>query len=176
MFKWLEKYFTFSRMERNGIIALLTLSFVVIITPKVYHYFKPVQHADNSKYKQEVEAFVHGNKPLSAEEEAADTIAATKASATTIQDTSQHITPKKPRGTNYFEFDPNKIHVEDWVRLGFTQKQAESIEKYKEKGGKFYRPQDLMRLYVMDEDHYYKLKPFVKIDVAALPKRNYDKY
>jgi len=176
MFKWLEKYFTFSRMERNAIVALLTLSLAVLVAPEIYFYFKPVEHADNSKYKQEIEAFVHGNKSLSPEEEMADTTTAGKDGISAIKDTSQYLKITKHRQSGYFEFDPNKIGVEDWMRLGFTEKQAQSIEKYKEKGGKFYRPQDLMRLYVMDEEHYYKLKPFVKIDVSALPKRNYDKY
>jgi competence protein ComEA len=175
MFKWLEKYLTFSRMERNAIVALLALSFIVLIAPRIYFYFKPVEHADNSKYKNEIEAFAHGNKALTPEEETVDTISitVTKDSTGTKQDTTH---AKKHRQANYFEFDPNKIGVEDWVRLGFTEKQALSIEKYKASGGKFYRPQDLMRLYVMDEEHYYKLKPFVKIDVSALPERNYDRH
>jgi competence protein ComEA len=172
MFKWLEKYFTFSRMERNAIVALITLSFLAFIAPGIYHYFKPVEHADNSKYEKEIEAFVHGNHVLTPEEEMADTMSVKRDSAST--DSSQ--LKKIKQRISYFEFDPNKIGVAEWVRLGFTEKQAESIEKYKAKGGKFYRPQDLMRLYCMDEEHYYKLKPFVKIDVAALPKRNYDKY
>jgi competence protein ComEA len=172
MFKWLEKYFTFSRMERNGIVALLTLSVLVLLAPKVYFYFKPVEHADNSKYKKEIEAFVNDNNILPAESNT-DTIAAIKDSAVVKQDTTHF---KKHRPTGYFEFDPNKIGVDGWMRLGFTEKQAQNIEKYKAKGGKFYRAQDLMRLWDMDEEHYYKLKPFVKIDVSALPKRNYDRH
>ena len=171
MFKWLEKYFTFSRTERNGIVVLILLCIIVLIAPRVYFYFKPVKHADNSKYKTEIEAFEKG---LPLNEDLTDTIVSSDTSVTHHDTTT--IQKIKRRQTTYFEFDPNKIGVEDWVRLGFTEKQAQSIELYKQKGGKFYRPQDLMRLYVMDEEHYYKLKPFVKIDLSALPKRNYDRY
>ena len=171
MFKWLEKYFTFSRTERNAIVVLLTLSFIVLIAPRVYNYLKPVEHADNSKYKQEIEAFTSGNNKASA-----DVRGGIKDSSTALSDTSQSAQPKRPRNSTYFYFDPNKIGVEEWQRLGFTEKQAQSIELYKQKGGKFYRPQDLMRLYVLDEDHYYKLKPFVRIDTSVLPKRNYNRY
>ena len=171
MFKWLENYFTFSRMERNAIVALITLSAIVLIAPRAYYYFKPVQHADNSKYKAEIDAFEKGT-PITPDP--TDTITTTD-TLSTNRDTTL-VQKLKRRQTTYFVFDPNKIGVEDWLRLGFTEKQAQSIELYKQKGGKFYRPQDLMRLYVMDEEHYYKLKPFVKIDVSALPKRNYDKY
>ncbi len=171
MFKWLEKYFTFSRTERNGIVVLILLCLLVLIAPRVYFYFKPVEHADNSKYKAEIEAFEKG---LPLNEDLTDTTAGADSSSTHHDTTI--IQKLKRRQATYFEFDPNKIGVEDWVRLGFTEKQAQSIELYKQKGGKFYRPQDLMRLYVMDEEHYYKLKPFVKIDLSALPKRNYDRY
>ena len=172
MFKWLEKYFSFSRTERNGIFVLIVLCIIVLIAPRAYLYFKPVQHADNSKYKAEIEAFEKG-RPLN--EDLSDTMGAIKDTSTSNRDSTQ-LAKAKHRQPTYFVFDPNKIGVEDWMRLGFTEKQAQSIELYKQKGGKFYRPQDLMRLYVMDEEHYYKLKPFVKIDVTALPKRNYDKY
>jgi len=175
MFKWLEKYFTFSRTERNGIMILLLLSFLVLMAPRIYYYFKPVQHADNSKYKAEIDAFVNGGNKSPHEDDFTDTITAIITGANRKSDTGQ-IASKLPRHTNYFYFDPNKIGVEEWERLGFTEKQAQSIELYKQKGGKFYRAQDLMRLYVLDEDHYYKLKPFVRIDTAGLPKRNYNRY
>jgi len=173
MFKWLEKYFTFSRTERNGIVVLLLLSFLVLVAPKIYYYFKPVQHADNSKYQAEIDDFLkNGNKGF---DEDVSNITALPDSTYNRAD-SLNSQPQRQRHTTYFYFDPNKIGAEEWQRLGFTEKQAQSIELYKQKGGKFYRPQDLMRLYVLDEDHYYKLKPFVRIDTAALPKRNYNRY
>ncbi len=175
MFKWLEKYFTFSRTERNAIMMLLLLSFLVFLAPGIYYYFRPVQHADNSKYKQEIEAFVNGGNKGPYEDDITDTITSSKDSAGRKSDSTQ-IASKLLLRTHYFYFDPNKIGLEEWERLGFTEKQAQSIELYKQKGGKFYRVQDLMRLYVLDEDHYYKLKPFVRIDTAALPKRNYNRY
>ena len=173
MFKWLEKYFTFSRMERNAVVALLALSLLALVAPRIYFYFKPVQHADNSKYKQEIDAFLNGNSAMP--EDVVDTANSGKNSLVATADTAQ-LNKVRKRQSAYFDFDPNKIGAEEWMRLGFSEKQAQSIEKYKEKGGRFYRPQDLMHLYVMDEEHYLKLKPFVKIDVAALPKRNYERY
>ncbi len=108
-----------------------------------------------------------------------DTVEPTKISereTNAIADSGSLAGPKTFAVKDYFEFDPNKIGVEEWVKLGFTQKQAESIEKYKAKGGKFYKPGDLLRLYSMDEEHYNRLKPYVKIDISALPKRNYNRY
>ena len=157
-------------------MMLLLLSFLVLIAPRMYYYFKPVQHADNSKYKQEIDAFVNGGNKGFQEDDIINTVVLEKDSTASKSDTSQTAGIKLPRHTHYFYFDPNKSGVEEWQRLGFSEKQAQSIELYKQKGGKFYRAQDLMRLYVLDEDHYYELKPFVRIDTAALPKRNYNRY
>jgi hypothetical protein len=178
MFNWLDKYFTFTRTERMAVVALVLLSALVLIAPKVYFFLYPVKHVDDAARIQQIETFITRNRPAAAP---ADTVGKiipdSTAWAVLNADTSGHlgITKAKP-AKGYFQFDPNKIGVDDWVKLGFTEKQAQSIEKYKSKGGKFYKASDLMRLYAMDEEHYLKLVPYVKIDVDALPKRNYNRY
>ena len=42
-----------------------------------------------------------------------------------------------------FRFDPNTISVDDLCRLGFSPKQAQSIDNYRKKGGVFRRKQHL---------------------------------
>ena len=39
-----------------------------------------------------------------------------------------------PRKYESFRFDPNTVSVDDLMRLGFTQKQAQSIDNYRQKG------------------------------------------
>ena len=46
-----------------------------------------------------------------------------------------------------FTFDPNTASVEDFCRLGFTVKQAESIDNYRKKGGRFRRKSDFAKSY-----------------------------
>ncbi len=173
MWKWLEQYFTFTKGERNAVIVLVVLAMLIIVAPKAYFYFKPVEHIDNSKCEKEIADFTkaynrHAEVTVSADTTRIDTAAA-------IEKKSQaHVYFKKP-AESYFVFDPNKIGVAEWMRLGFTEKQAMTIEHYKDKGAKFYKPTDLKRLFVMTDEHYDKLLPYVKIDVAALPERNYDK-
>jgi competence ComEA-like helix-hairpin-helix protein len=65
-----------------------------------------------------------------------------------------------------FYFDPNTITTDDWVRLGLSLKQAEVIEKYKSRGGKFRKPDDLRKIYVLSDDMKNKLVPYVKIKYA----------
>ena len=77
-----------------------------------------------------------------------------------------------------FQFDPNTISVEDLCRLGFTIKQAESIDNYRRKGGVFRRKEDFARSYVVADSVYRRLEQYIEIplldlntaDVAALDK------
>ena len=62
-----------------------------------------------------------------------------------------------------FEFDPNTISMGDLVRLGFSQKQAQVIENYRNKGGKYTTPRDFSKMYVVDSATYVRLEPFIKI-------------
>ncbi len=69
---------------------------------------------------------------------------------------------KKPEPET-FEFDPNTVSREDLVRLGFSEKQAQVIENYRSKGGKYYSPADFAKMYVVDSAAYARLKPYIKI-------------
>lgn len=48
--------------------------------------------------------------------------------------------------------------------MGLSRKQAESVEKYKRKGGKFRKVEDLKKIYVIDEQFYESIAPFVTIE------------
>ncbi|RZL32051.1 MAG: competence protein ComEA, partial [Pedobacter sp.] len=74
--------------------------------------------------------------------------------------------------TVLFNFDPNKIELEDWQRLGLSAKQAQSILNYRSKGGKFYKPEDLQKMYTISPQKYEALRPYIQIEAK---NTNYDK-
>lgn len=67
-----------------------------------------------------------------------------------------------------FRFDPNDVSVEDLCRLGFTRKQAESIEKYRRSGGRFRRKVDFKRSYVVSDSIYRRLEKYIDIPLVDL--------
>lgn len=69
-----------------------------------------------------------------------------------------------------FPFDPNTISVEDLQRLGFSQKQAESIDAYRRKGGRFRRAEDFSRSYVVADSVYRRLEPYINIPKVDINK------
>ena len=74
------------------------------------------------------------------------------------------------RSYESFRFDPNTVSLEDLQRLGFSAWQAESIDNYRRKGGRFRRKEDFMKSYVVEDSVYERLKDYIdipKLDINA---------
>lgn len=66
-----------------------------------------------------------------------------------------------------FRFDPNTIGLEEWRRLGLNERTSKTILNYVGKGGKFYKPEDLQKIWGLPEGFYQRVKPFVAIAAVA---------
>ncbi len=67
-----------------------------------------------------------------------------------------------------FRFDPNTVSVDELCRLGFTPKQAESIDKYRRSGGRFRRKEDFRKSYVVSDSIYKRLEKYIDIPLVDL--------
>lgn len=67
-----------------------------------------------------------------------------------------------------FPFDPNTVSAEDLERLGFSPKQAQAILHYREAGGRFRRKADFARSFVVSEELYAALEPWIEIPKVDL--------
>lgn len=68
-----------------------------------------------------------------------------------------------PRRYECFRFDPNTAGIDDLMRLGFSLKQAESIDNYRKKGGRFRRKSDFAKSYVVEDSVYARLEKYIDI-------------
>jgi len=70
--------------------------------------------------------------------------------------------------TSFYQkyFDPNTLDKEGWMALGFTEKQANSILKYKEKvlNGRFSTLEEIKKCYVISEQKFEELKPWIRFE------------
>ena len=62
-----------------------------------------------------------------------------------------------------FEFDPNSVSLEELCRLGFSERQAQVILNYRDKGGRFRSAADFAKMYVVDSAAFARLEPFIRI-------------
>lgn len=67
------------------------------------------------------------------------------------------------RRVENFRFNPNTVSVEDLIRLGFSERQAQAIDNYRAKGGRFRRKADFAKSFVVADSVYRRLEPFINI-------------
>ncbi len=68
-----------------------------------------------------------------------------------------------PDVEEYFKFNPNEIAETQWQKLGFSEKQIVTIQNYLSKGGKFYKKEDLKKIYGIKDFQYERIKNFIEI-------------
>jgi len=166
MLKWgefIKDYLTFSKKERIGILTIVS---VILLT-----FFLP-----------DILSKAASNRPIDI-----DTawMAAVKRSEIKVQDSSSDHYQKNDNENVYtyqydkrksspnesdiikselFYFDPNTITGTEWKRLGLRDKTIKTIENYRNKGGHFYKPADLQKIYGLHADEYERLRPYIKIE------------
>lgn len=73
-----------------------------------------------------------------------------------------------PKKVESFTFNPNTASIEDLCRLGFSAKQAQSIDKYRKKGGRFNRKSDFAKSFVVSDSVYARLESYIDIPLIDL--------
>lgn len=72
------------------------------------------------------------------------------------------------RKVESFRFNPNTASHEDLQRLGFSEKQAQSIINYRSKGGRFNRKEDFANSFVVSDSIFRRLQPYIEIPLVDL--------
>lgn len=96
-------------------------------------------------------------------EQAADTFRREAAHSPRVQEAR-----RRTRRVESFEFNPNTVSAEDLVRLGFSEKQAQSIVNYRSKGGRFRRKGDFAKSFVVSDSIYRRLEPYIRIPLIDI--------
>lgn len=162
--KWVKEYFSFTKKERNAIIILGLLALFFSLLPTIFPFL----------VKDDIELVVDtvAQRELAALEilpDKKETTAASYSDADLYQ-------PKESKFEKYrrekitaelFFFNPNTATAEEWKRLGLRDKTIQTILKYRSKGGKFYAPKDLQRIYGLHTDEYERLLPYVQIEAPT---------
>jgi DNA uptake protein ComE-like DNA-binding protein len=78
------------------------------------------------------------------------------------EDEKEDIVLKDP-----FPFDPNEADKETLMSLGFSARTAATMLRYREKGGKFYKKEDVLKIYGVDSSTYARLTPFIQLENSS---------
>ena len=152
MYQKFKQYFEISRREFRGMIVFVIILLLIYIAPYVYEKltFEPI--------KIEIETLV----PKIVE------IERFKQDKAYEDDNNGNLITQKPI---LFNFDPNNLPVDDWMKMGLSEKQAKSIKKYESKGGKFKSKVDVKKMYAITDQMYQNMEPYIQIpdEVKTVP-------
>ncbi len=148
--KNMTSYFTFTKGERLGIIILLFIILLLLILPTIYGKYIHKEVTLDSRVQSLADSFFLSLKDVDL-------------ASTAKQARVEREEVAAAKVAEVFPFDPNTATLGDFVRLGFSDKQAKVILRYRSKGGFFATPKDFSKMYVVDSAAYQRLEPYIAI-------------
>lgn len=153
--RFIADYLDYTKRGRTGILVLLLLIILFIVLPFLFPYFiteKTFDHIafakaiDSLKVKQADKADVYVNRNAGKFEQRSPT------------------TYGSPQiKGELFAFDPNTVSAADWKRLGVRDRTITTISNYLSKGGKFYKKEDIGKIWGLHQDEVDRLMPYIQI-------------
>jgi len=146
---FLKDFFDFSKGERIGILVLLVLIFFLLAGHVIMNRLNPGTDFEYTEFREKVNEWY-------AEE--ADNVASDH------EDTGIILNDKKVYKLS--NFDPNFANKTKLMELGISEKASNTLIRYREKGGVFYKPEDVRKIYGLSDSLYELLAPYIQISVV----------
>jgi competence ComEA-like helix-hairpin-helix protein len=150
----LQEYFYYTRLERNAALTLMMLCLAFFMAPAAYPLFLPPKPSVDFSEIKALAASLEA-KQMAVQDE-----------RTAYPSYEKRVESGPAVSIELFPFDPNEIEKEDWVRLGVSPRTAQTILNYRTKGGKFFKKEDLRRVYGLREEDYLRLAPYIRISAS----------
>src|SRR5450631_189091 len=168
---FLRDYFNFTKKERKGIIIIVILILGFILLPFFYPLFIKQKKYSYSDFENEI-ARLNIEQNDSAKDNKY-----TKNFDNEFYDDHSLSDEKKYEVTKVevFYFDPNTISSNDWKRLGVRDKTIHTIQNYLSKGGKFYKPEDIRKIWGLSPSDAQRLIPYVSIKNTSKENVSFEK-
>ncbi|MCB9001490.1 MAG: helix-hairpin-helix domain-containing protein [Bacteroidales bacterium] len=146
-----SKIFSTTKAERNATFVLAIILLLLAVFSPMYRNYKHSKTSTDPQVLAKVDSFFQALQYLPSVKDVP------KKYSVEENEVDDKVVPKS------FVFNPNTISFDSLVDLGFTKQQAMVIVKYRQKGGRFYKPSDLKKIYVLDSIILERVIPLVKI-------------
>lgn len=154
MWQSFKDYFSFTKKERKGIFTVVFVIILIAVLPRFFRFFVNDEPINTTEFEKEI---------ASLKRDSSSSISFSKKQNEYYDDYTPSYKKELPVKKEVFYFDPNTASESDWIRLGIRERTAQTIQKYIAKGGKFYKPEDLKKIYGLSENDAERLIPYVKI-------------
>ena len=158
--RFISDYLNFTKKERTGILVLLFLIIFFITMPFLFPFFIHQKATDNTSFKKEVSMLVI--KQADSTNKFSKRNLDEDGYQNYREPSEKNYYPKQTKG-ELFNFDPNTLDEAGWQRLGIRDKTIATIQNFVKKGGRFYKPADIGKIWGLHTDEVERLIPFVQI-------------
>ncbi len=156
-----SEWFNVSKKQRNGILVMLAIIVLSVLARLLSSYFiKPVQY-DHSEFEKEVASLKI--KPADSTNRYKRKFNDDAYQPYNQPYENKYKTKEEWKG-ELFYFDPNTLDEAGWQKLGVRDKTIGTIQNYLSKGGKFYKPEDIKKIWGLNEELAEKLIPYIRIE------------
>lgn len=131
----------------NGLLILCILIGLVLVSPVIYRQFQTREVYRFGDFDREVKEFL-----ATAEKNGPENYYKVR---NDIEDAELK--------ASYFLFDPNGLDEISWRKLGLSPRQIKGIKNYEAKGGRFYKKEDVKKMYSIPAAQYAALEPYIRI-------------
>ena len=169
---FISEYLNFTRRERNGVLVLLALIVILIIAPFFFPFFIKKNSYDRTAFEKEIAGL------SITQNDSAEKFTSKKFEDNNnprYQPYAKNDFSKQPISGELFYFDPNTLNESGWKKLGLRDKTIATIKNYLSKGGKFYKPEDIGKIWGISSEDAARLIPFVQIEKAAFTSNDQTK-
>lgn len=148
-----KEYFTHTQSEKRGTLVLLFI-FFVFMAALIAVNFLPQSETDFSQFKKDI-AQLKITK-IAVETNRFPNSGYNDDNTTAKEELVKHI--------SLFKFNPNNLADSLWMKFGLSEKQVHTIKNYEAKGGRFYKKEDVKKMYCITPELYVKLEPYIVIE------------
>jgi competence protein ComEA len=153
--KWrqfVKDYLVFSKKERTALIGVIIIVLTIVLLPLIFSLnSKPVSIEENDLFKNVID---------SSQLNAVNIISEPEDFNPTLLELS---VAGSYENASLFYFDPNTLSTEGWKKLGLNERSIKTIKNYTNKGGRFYKPEDLKKIWGLDINFYNRVKEHIVI-------------
>lgn len=145
--EWIRELFSFSGKERNGIVGLLFIIFILIVIGKLIPLFIHSEKNDFSKWDTEVNAFLANERNNDFDANKLHPVV----------------------------FNPNEVDSVGLINMGLPPKVVANWIKYLRKGGRFRDKEGVKRIFGMTSVIFEQLDSFIVIPGMKIAKMKDDR-
>jgi competence protein ComEA len=171
--RFISEYLDFTKKQRNGTIVLLLIILTLIILPFFFPFFIHEKVYDHTTFEKQIAALKISH-PDSSRKHQYNNDFENERRSYFVPSPRNRSNAQEARGEAFY-FDPNTIDEAGWRKLGVKEKTIGTIKNYLAKGGKFYKPADIEKIWGFSKHEVERLVPFVKIEQQPNVKFNSNK-